>query len=81
MKQIIVIDTAWTALNIVLLFFVCLSLFLQFGVAVALVFLARRGEFIDEDKRNELIRHNNGVTILVLIISVINIFINIFLSV
>jgi hypothetical protein len=43
--------------------------------------LAKKDEFIDEEKRNQLIRHNNGVTLLVLVIAVINIFINVFISV
>lgn len=78
MKQLI--GQPFTSINIVILTFVCLSLVLQFLVAVVLVFLAKSGEFIDEEKRNQLIRNNNGVTILVLIISIINIFINVFIS-
>jgi ABC-type sugar transport system permease subunit len=70
----------WSAINIVCLVFVCLSLFLQFIVAFVLAFLAKQGEFIDDDARNRLIRSNNFATILVLIISVINIFISVFLS-
>ena len=82
MKQLIVTgQTNWNALNIVLLTFVCLSLLLQFVIGIALVFLAKSGEFIDDDKRNQLIRSNNWVTILVLFVSIINIFINVFLSV
>ena len=79
MKQLI--SQPYTTINIIILAFVSLSLVLQFLVAVALVFLAKNGEFIDEDKRNQLIRNNNGVTVLVLIISIINIFINVFISV
>ena len=84
MKQLIVTGQSshvWNALNIVLLTFVCLSLFLQFVIAIVLVFLAKSGEFIDDDKGNQLIRSNNGATILVLCVSIINIFINVFLSV
>ena len=82
MKQLIVLgNTSWTAINIVILSFVCLSLFLQLVVGIVLVFLAKQGEFIDEDKRNQLIRSNNGVTLLVLFVSIINIFINVFISV
>jgi hypothetical protein len=80
MKQMIT-KNSWIPLNIVILTFVCLSLLIQFIVATVLVFLAKEGEFIDEDKRNQLIRSNNGVTILVLIVSIINIFINIFISI
>ena len=83
MKQLIVTGQSnqWNALNIVLLTFVCLSLLLQFVIATVLVFLAKSGEFIDDDKRNQLIRSNNGATILVLCVSIINIFINVFVSV
>jgi ABC-type sugar transport system permease subunit len=70
----------WNAINIVCLVFVCFSLVLQFLVALVLAFLAKSGEFIDDDSRNRLIRSNNFATILVLIISVINIFVNVFLS-
>jgi hypothetical protein len=80
MKQFITKDI-WNAINIVIMTFIGLSLILQFLVAILLVFLAKQGEFIDENKRNQLIRSNNGASILVLIISVINIFINVFISV
>ena len=70
----------WNAVNIVLLTFVCISLFLQFIVAIVLAFLAKQGDFIDDNKRNQLIRSNNGATILVLIITVINIFVNVFMT-
>jgi hypothetical protein len=71
----------WNAINIILLVFASLSLLLQFFLATILAFLAKQGEFIDETKRNQLIRSNNGATILCLVITVINIFINVFLSV
>jgi hypothetical protein len=73
--------TVWNPLNIVIMTFIGLSLVLQFIVAILLVFLAKQGEFIDEEKRNQLIRSNNGTTLLVAAISVINIFINIFISI
>jgi hypothetical protein len=81
MKQIVILSRSLSNLEIVLLTCITLSLVLQLAVAVALVFLAKSGEFIDETKRNQLIRNNNWVTIFVLIISIINIFINIFSSV
>lgn len=80
MKQLITL-AKWVPLNIVLLTFVCVSLLFQFVVAILLIFLAKSDEFIDENKRNQLIRSNTGTTILVLIISVINIFINVFISI
>lgn len=83
LKQIITVSKSppWPPLSIVLMTFICTSLFLQFVVAIMLVFLAKQGEFIDEEKRNQLIRSNNITTILVLIVTIINIFINIFISI
>jgi hypothetical protein len=83
LKQVITLakNPPWSAQFIVLMAFICLSLFLQFVVAIMLVFLAKQGEFIDEEKRNALIRSNNTTTILVLIITVINIFISVFISI
>ena len=68
----------WNGLNITMLTFVCISLLLQFVLGVLLVFLAKQGEFVDEDKRNSLIRSNNFATLLSLAITIVNIFINIF---
>lgn len=70
----------WSPINIVILVFVCISLVLQFLVAIVLFLLAKAGEFIDDQARARLIRSNNLATILVLIISVINIFVNVFLN-
>ena len=84
MKMIITLTSKngyWTPLNIVVMAFVGISLLLQFIVATMLVFLAKQNEFVDEKKRNELIRSNNVATILVLIISVVNIFLNVFISI
>lgn len=80
MKQLITAND-WNALNIVIMIFVGLSLVLQFVVTTALVFIAQKGEFIDERKRNILIRQNNWLTILVLIVSIINLFISVFFMV
>jgi hypothetical protein len=80
MKQLIT-KNAWVPLNIICMTFVGLSLLLQFVVATLLVFLAKSGEFIDEDKRNQLIRSNNVTTFLVLIITILNIFINVFIMI
>ena len=80
MKQLITRNN-WTPLNITIMVFIGISLLLQFVVACFLIFLAKSGEFIDEDKRNQLIRSNNGTTFLVLVITIVNIFINVFFSV
>ena len=61
--------------------FVGLSLLLQFVVAILLVFLAKSKEFIDEDKRNKLIRSNTVTTFLVLIVTILNIFISVFIMI
>lgn len=68
-------------LNIIILFFVLLSLVLQIVVGVVLIYLAKTNEFIDKDKRDQLIKRNNAVTFLVISISIINVFLNIFSSV
>ena len=41
----------------------------------------KQSEFIDDDKRAQLIRGNNWVTVFVLAIAVLNIFINVFVNV
>lgn len=81
LKELLMIQHAngWSNLQMTLLTLVCLSLVLQFIVGVVLVFLAKNGEFIDREKREILIRKNNLATLLVLAISIINVFINIFL--
>ena len=71
-------ETGWSGVDITLLVLVCISLLLQFTVGIVLVFLAKNGEFIDEDKREMLIRNNNAATLLVITVSIINVFINIF---
>lgn len=71
----------YTTLNMVILTSVCLSLLLQVVVGVVLVFLAKSGEFIEDVQREKLIKNNNAVTLLILTISIINVFINVFLNV
>ena len=74
---------SWQVIDILLIVFVSISLVLQVLVGVLLVFLARRhhGEFLNDEKREDLIKNNNSVTCLVLAISIINVFINIFMNV
>jgi hypothetical protein len=67
--------------NAVVLASVCVSLLLQLVLIVVLVILAKHGEFYDEEKREQLIRGNNAVTLIVLTISILNVFINVFLNV
>ena len=74
---------SWSVIDIILIVMVSLSLVLQIFVGVMLIFLARRHhvEFLNEEKREDLIKNNNSVTCLVLAISIINVFINIFMNV
>ena len=71
----------WQATNIVIISFVGLSLFMQFLMATVLVFIAKENEFIDEKKRNMLIRKNNLLSLLALCIAIVNIFTSVFLMV
>ena len=68
-------------LNISIMVLVCVSLFLQVVVSGVLIYLARSGEFLEENQRAKLIRKNNMVTFLIIAISVINVLINVFLNV
>jgi hypothetical protein len=54
---------------------------MQIVVGVALVYLAKHGEFFDAQKRRQLIRKNNLVTLMILAVSIINVFINVFINV
>ena len=75
MKQLID-HNKWNGYNITVMVFVGISLILQALVSVALVLLAKEGEFVDEKKRDQLVRSNNYLTLLVLATSTVNIFIN-----
>jgi hypothetical protein len=67
--------------NIIVLACVIISLFMQVVVGIVLVYLAKHGEFFDAQKRSQLIRKNNMVTLMILAISIINVFINVFINV
>jgi hypothetical protein len=67
--------------NISIMVLVCISLLLQVVVSAVLIYLARSGEFLEENQRAKLIRKNNIVTFLIIAISVINVLINVFLNV
>lgn len=74
---------SWTIIDAILITFVSVSLLLQLLVGIQLIFLARRahGDFLSEEKREDLIKNNNSITCLVLAISIINVLINIFMNV
>ena len=71
----------WNALQITLFVCVCVSLFLQILCGILLVFLSKQTEFLDDEKREKVIRSNNSVTILIFIVVILNIFINVFISI
>ncbi len=69
----------WIASNILITIAISLSLIFQVIIAIILVYLAKQNEFLDERKRRGLLKCNSIVTILILIITSINVFINVFL--
>ena len=77
MKQLTITRNSWTSLNISILVFVCLSLFMQILVALWLVFRSKHNDLLDEDKRDGLIRSNNITTLAVFFIAIFNLYINI----
>ena len=68
-------------LNLIIMSMVCISLVLQVVVSGVLIYLAKSGEFMEEEQRANLIRKNNLVTFLIIAISIINVMVNVFLSV
>ena len=83
MKQLIIArrSAQWHVLDIVLMFSICTSLILQFLCGVFLVFSTKQEDFNDEAKRNISIKNNHTITLFVLSITVVNIFINVFLNI
>ena len=81
MKNII-ISNKWTPLNVILIMFIIISVGLQLACGVVLIFAARNfDEFTNDNSRRYSIRINNSVTLLVLLISILNIFISVFTSI
>jgi hypothetical protein len=84
LKQILTASASLNTMsvtNAVVLACICVSLILQLVLIFVLVILAKHGEFYDEEKREQLIRGNNAVTLIVLTVSILNVFINVFLNV
>jgi hypothetical protein len=81
MKQVIQAkqDSPWQPIDIVIIFAICLSIILQFICGVILLFSAKQ-EFLDEYEIDEIMQRNNSITVLVLAITIVNIFINVFLN-
>lgn len=85
MKQLIYpprsFGATWPPLAITCMVFIGCSLLLQFVLAVMLVFMAKNGEFLDDNKRNMLIHSNNISMVIVIFITILNICINVFISI
>ena len=71
----------WLLLDIFLVVIIGLSLILQFFCGFVLLFSTRTKEFIDEDERKKNLRKDNAFTFLILIITVLNLFINVFFTI
>jgi hypothetical protein len=82
MKQLIITKkySPWHGLEICLMFSICVSLILQIACGIVLVFSTKQKQFIDEERRVVTMKNSNLITLLILVITVINIFINVFLS-
>jgi hypothetical protein len=82
LKQLILsTSTTWTTFDVVLVCFITASLLLQFTIGILLVYIARQNEFIDEIKRVVLVRLNNATTVIILAVTIINIFLSVFVTV
>lgn len=83
MKQIIMAKrfSTWQVLDIVIMFSICASLILQFICGVMIIFSTKQEEFLDDSKRPNLVKKNNVLTLLIVVICFINIFVNVFLNI
>ena len=80
MKNLI-ITNKWTPINVILMMFIIISIGMQISCGVVLIFAARNfDEFTNAKNRRYSIRINNVITLLVLFISILNIFISVFTS-
>lgn len=76
----LVIDRAnWSVMNSIVFSAVCISVLCQLLVGFALVLMSKNNRFDDEKQRLRMVQKNNYTTILVLLTSIINIFISIFI--
>lgn len=83
MKQLIVTrrSSQWHTIDIVLMFSICASLILQFVCGIVLVFSTKQEDFCNEEKRIQSVKNNNSITLIVLVITIVNIFINVFINI
>ena len=72
--------TKLNGLDVVLLCLIALSLFMQLICGLWLLFLPIKKEFVSEEEKNKHQKRENVFTSLVLIITIINLFINVFIS-
>ena len=83
LKQLITVkkeEGAWSGLQITMMSCVIVSLILQLVCCILIGFLSKQFEFLDDEKREKIIRNNNSLTILVLLVVLLNIFINVFMN-
>lgn len=73
-------DHQWQPIDIVLIFFISLSIIMQLICGMAMLFTAKH-EFINESDIRYVVIRNNWITMLVLAITVINLFINVFMNI
>lgn len=73
-------DHHWQPIDIVLIFFISLSIIMQLICGMAMLFTAKH-EFINESDIRYVVIRNNWITMLVLAITVINLFINVFMNI
>jgi hypothetical protein len=66
-------------LNILLLSFVALSVILQVSIGIVLIFSTKNVGFAYELERKKILNINNLITVIALIITIINIFVNVFM--
>lgn len=83
MKQLIIArrSSPWHVVDIVLMFSICASLILQILCGIVLIFSAKSEDFYHEETRVQSVKKNNTITLLVLAITIVNIFVNVFLNI
>jgi hypothetical protein len=70
----------WSALDIILLCLISVSLLMQLICGLWLIFLPIKKEFATENEKEKHKTRENVFTFIILVITIINIFINVFIS-
>lgn len=83
MKQLILSkqNSPWQVLDIVIMISISASLFLQFICGIIIIFSSKHEEFTNDAKRPELVKKNNFITLLIVVICFVNIFVNVFINI